>query len=214
MKKPGENSLEVASLLSPKNIDPANYFLSLTGAAAEAGLLAQGEFISMEAQIHDILADVVWMYNNGTSTSVTEELATEFIESILFTLDCFCIAEGKYGSAADNEVILDMLREKAGIKKCYEKGTAYIDMIWQQAKNTYNDIYISNPNVNSGFYKEIFNETLPRILKSYQKYFFAHHTGIDIFYPPELAKQLRKYKGILYINEYLKYVKLRLNLIQ
>jgi len=134
MAKHGENKfhtgIEAVSKINAQNIDAANYFITLLAEAADAALVSETETAYMQSQISDILADLIWQYTAGASTSVKTEVAARLVKSVISALDCFCrITSGVLGS----ERCLEMLKEKAGIKSCYAKGLEYIA---QAAGNT------------------------------------------------------------------------------
>jgi hypothetical protein len=127
-----KNNVEETSKINARNIDVANYFMTLTNEAAAAGILSEWEIEYMETQIREILSDLIWQYNNGKSTSVTTEDGARLIKSVVTILDYFCIhtvqsaQSAQQGSLAVRlEKCVEMLRGKAGIKKCYEKGGIY-----------------------------------------------------------------------------------------
>ena len=120
------NSGETKNLIAShkikiENIDVNAYFLSLTDNALAAGLLTEKDVEYMQTQIYDILSDNTWMHTNGTSTSVTSEEAKGLILAILHALDCFCMA-----NSHELDELINMLKEKAGIKKCYSKGLEFV----------------------------------------------------------------------------------------
>lgn len=114
----GENkSLSEIQKINAGNINPDAYFLSLTDNALDAGLLTDKNIEDIQYQIYDILSDNICMYTGGASSSVTSKEANELMLSVLSVLDAFCMSE-----AGDLTGLIKMLKEKAGIKKCYEKG--------------------------------------------------------------------------------------------
>ena len=122
MMKHGENNINIEQIskINAGNIDAANYFITLMNEAALLGIVSEIEMEYMQSQISDILADLIWQYNNGNSTSVKTEVAAKLVKSIISALDAFCI------STANNDKCVQMLKEKAGLKNCYAKGLEYI----------------------------------------------------------------------------------------
>lgn len=206
MKKNGENeAVESVSRINTANIDPANYFMTLVNEAGKAGILSENGIAYMQSQIYDIFADNIWMYNDGASTSVTEEIASEMLQSIIFILDCFCIVSLK---SAGNDKCVEMLIEKAGLKKCYNEGIIYAGKILHRVKTLYNEVFASKININVPLYNETMNKAVAQSIKRYDRRFFAHRRGYDIDYPAALSGELLNYKGIFYIREYLIYIRL------
>jgi len=129
MKKTGGNNIPELKLtetyaVKTEDIDVNLYFLSLTDKALEAGLLTENDIGYIQSQIFDIVSDNLWMYTNGTSTSVTSAEANELMLEILYTLDCFCMSEATNDQKLND--LIKLLKEKAGIKKCYANGLEYI----------------------------------------------------------------------------------------
>lgn len=206
MKKNGENeSIEVVSKINSDNIDPSNYFMTLVNAAAEAEMLNETVIAYMQSQIYDILADNIWMYNDGTSTSVTEEIASEMLQSIVFILDCFCLVSAQ---SENNDRCVEILSKKAGLKKCYNDGLIFAGKIANRTRTLYNEVFASKISVNVPLYNETLNKAVAQSIKRYDRRFFAHKKGYDIDYPTALSGELLNYKGILYIREYLIYIRL------
>ena len=214
MEKIGENSnIEEISKINEQNIDPANYFMTLTSEAAAVGILSEGEIAYMQSQIADIIADNIWQYNSGESTSVTNEIAADLIESIVFALDCFCISVVKSDNGGlINEKCVEMLREKAGIKNCYLKGLEYISRLVNYNKNLYNELYINKLKIGIALYNSAINKSLAIFFKNYNMRLFTHRINISepvsffFDYMPALSSEIKNYKGILYVNEYIRYL--------
>lgn len=201
MKKNGENNaIEAASKINPESIDAANYFMTLVNAAAEAEMLTESVIGDMQFQIYDILADNIWMYNDGTSTSVPEELASEMLQSIVFILDCFCIVTAQ---SEGNDKCAEMLAVKAGVKNCYNDGIIYAGRIVERTKSLYNEVFASKINIAVPLYNETLNKAVALSIKRYDRRFSAHRRGYNIDYPAALSGELLNHKGILYIREYL-----------
>ena len=130
--------------LKAEDIDVSAYFLSLTDNAFNIGLLTEKDINDMQSQIYSILSDNIWMHTNGTSTSVTSKEANGLMLAILHTLDSFCIFEINLGRKL-TDLVKDF-KEKAGIKKCYDKGLEFInktsakELAKETAENEPNDI--------------------------------------------------------------------------
>ena len=201
--KTGESEIQAAAVIDPAGIDRANYFMSLVSAAAEAGILPPGEVAAMQSQIYDVLADVIWMYNNGTSASVFSELAEEFIKSIVFALDCFCIVET--GRGLSNEQCVGLLSGGGAVRRCYERGIGYIEKLQRSAWKLYREVAAAKPDIDVALYNETLDRAIPEALRGYQRYFHAHNAGAEMFYPLAMADTL-DCKGILYIREYLRHI--------
>ena len=118
-------ALTEISEIKSENIDVKAYFLSLTDNALNADLLTEKDIDNMQSQIYSILSDSIWQYTNGTSTSVTSREAGNLLRDILHTIDFFCISETKRGKRLID--LIKILNEKAGIKKCYEKGLEFLN---------------------------------------------------------------------------------------
>ena len=203
-----ETGLEAVSKINAENIDIANYFMTLTTEAAAVNILSESEIINMQSQISDILADLIWQYNGGASTSVTTEIAADLIEGIVFALDSFCISVKSFG----NDSCVEKLREKAGIKACHDKGLKYIEQAVNQAKNLYNELYINKLNIGISLYNTAINKSLPLFFKNYNMRFFSHlinpsDPSVRLFcYRLALSSEIKNYKGILYVSEYMRYL--------
>lgn len=211
MEKHGENNQNIESIsrINAQNIDLANYFMSLTGEAVAVGILSENEVVYMQSQISDILADVIWQYNGGSSTSVTTEAAADLIESIVFALDCFCISICKDDSICSiDEKCLEMLKEKAGIKNAHQKGIKYIAQIFNDAKKIYNELYLNKLNIGISLYNATINKEFILFFKKYDTQLFSHRINPLFDYPLALSGEIKDYKGILYVHQYLKYLTL------
>jgi len=222
MAKHGENrdnelhiEIEAVPKINAQNIDYANYFMTLTSEAANAGILSESEILSMQSQIADMLADNIWQYNGGSSTSVTTEIAADLIESIVFILDCFCISAVKADdSVLSNERCIEILRAKAGVKNCYPKGSEYITQLVNYGKDLYNKLYINKLTIGIALYNSAINKSLAIFFNKYNARFFAHRINPStsstrfLEYPLALSRDIKDYKGILYVNEYMRYLML------
>lgn len=140
MKKTGGNE-EMTSLagipkIKAENIDVNAYFLSLTDQALDAGLLSDKDINDMQSQIYDIVSDNIWMYTKGTSTSVTSGEANEMVLEILYALDCFCLSVAEIPAEDKSADLINMFKEKAGIKKYYEQG---LEVIKKTGKTSYKE---------------------------------------------------------------------------
>lgn len=216
MEKHGENKdnnlyveIEKISKINAQNIDAANYFMSLVSEAVDAGITAESETVYMQSQISDILADLIWQYNAGASTSVKTQTAADLVESVIFALDFFCISAVKADdSVLSYENCVEMLREKAGIKNCYAKGLENIAPAFNHAQNLYNKLLANKLNIGIASYNAVVNKSLASVLKKYDVRFFPHKTSLPIpfDYPLALSEEINKYKGILYVNGYLRYL--------
>jgi len=117
--------------IKAENINADAYFMSLADNALDAGLLSEKDMTDIQSQIYDILSDNIWMYTNGTSTSVTSKEANNLVLAILHVLDSFCISEAGSPGININEIklvdLIKIFKEKAGIKKCYEKGLEFLN---------------------------------------------------------------------------------------
>ena len=123
----GNNNLIETPKIKSENINLNAYFLSLTDIALEAGLLTDKDMDDIQSQIFDILSDKIWMYTNGTSASVTSKEANEMTLEILYVLNCFCRTEaGEIPNEHKLPDLIKLFKEKAGIKKCYQKGLDFI----------------------------------------------------------------------------------------
>ena len=130
MKKIGGNE-EMTNLthipkIKAEDINVNAYFLSLTDRALAAGLLSDKDMDDIQAQIYAILSDNIWMHTNGTSTSVTSGVANEMVLEILYALDCFCLSAAEIPVEDKLTDLINMFKEKAGIKKYYRQGLEYI----------------------------------------------------------------------------------------
>ena len=217
MEKHGENrdsglhtetGIEAVSKINSANIDIANYFMTLTTEAAAVNILSESEIVNMQSQISDILADLIWQYNGGASTSVTTEVAADLIEGIVFALDSFCISVKSFG----NDSCVEKLREKAGIKACHDKGLKYIEQAVNPAKDLYNELYINKLNIGISSYNSAINKSLALFFKTYNMRFFSHLINPSdpsvrfLGYSLALSSEIKNYKGILYVTEYMRYL--------
>ena len=211
-----ESNIESVSKINPQNINPANFFMTLTTEAAAVGILSESEILNMQSQISDMLADIIWQYNGGASTSVTTETASDFIESVVFTLDCFCISvtggETCDISSAAYERCVEMLRGKSGIKNCHAKGAEYIPLLVNQAKDLYKDLYVNKLSTGISIYNITINKSVAVFFQKYNMRFFAHDipssNKFEKFFEYFLAlsSEIKEYKGILYVGKYLRYI--------
>ncbi|MCL1794149.1 MAG: DUF6179 domain-containing protein [Oscillospiraceae bacterium] len=123
-------SLSETHKIKAENIDASAYFLSLTANALEAGILTDKDMAEIQTQVYSILSDNIAMYTKGKSASVSSQEANRLMASVLRALDCFCISvTGPNLSAASEqklEELANLFTQKAGIKKCYEKGLAFL----------------------------------------------------------------------------------------
>ena len=202
----GNNSITERTKINPQNIDVANYFMTLTTEAVSADILSENEIIYMQSQIADILADKIWQYTRGESTSVSSETASDLIESIVFALDFFCISAVKSdGGNLANDRCVEMLREKAGIKYCYEKGLEHIAQAAYNAENLYSKLPETRLRTENTAYNVTINKSFALFFKNYDLRFFPHKSA-RFDYPLALSGEIYKYKGILYADEYLRYL--------
>lgn len=204
-----EMSVEEISKIDAQNIDVANYFMTLTTEAAAADILSEREIADMQSQISDILADLIWQYNSGSSTSVTTDIASDLIESVVFALDLFCIYTVRLdNSVLGNDRCVEILKEKAGIKSCYAKGLEYVAQVANHSPTLYNELLANKLHIGIPSYNSTINKSLAVFFKNYDARFFPHKTKVaaPFDYSLALSEEINKYKGILYVNEYLRYL--------
>ncbi|MCL2774362.1 MAG: DUF6179 domain-containing protein [Oscillospiraceae bacterium] len=175
----GENkNIENISKIDTKNIDISMYFLSLTDNALNAGLLTGRDMETMQSQIYDILSDSIWMYTNGSSTSVTSLEANELLLAVLAVLDCFCISYISETSETELDAKLieltGLLKERGGVRNCYNKGLKLIDKMLAEAKILANKTFLSKISINF----ELYIETI----------------------------HIEKFKSVLYVKRYLEFI--------
>ena len=165
--------------IKAENINADAYFMSLADNALDAGLLSEKDMTDIQSQIYDILSDNIWMYTNGTSTSVTSKEANNLVLAILHVLDSFCISEAGSPGININEIklvdLIKIFKEKAGIKKCYEKGLKILNKT--SAKEI--DVFADEINKMFAFYDKIIDEADEFANEFTDKFIYVEFTEND-----------------------------------
>lgn len=189
-----EEDLDMELIKKPcdeKALDSSIFFQRVWNGSA--GLITEKDKNAASQQLWALMHKQTRRYTMDDSSSITVEKASELYNSVSY---CIGMQLKEYGSNAAEQLrtqsaesLFDM--GQALVKKAVSEGKALLNTL----QNEFVDIK------NISYHDTVFN-ALPGFFVSYDPRFFAHETPCDIDY--QLFIGVKDFKGIEYINEYLK----------
>ncbi|MTI65360.1 MAG: hypothetical protein FH753_02030 [Firmicutes bacterium] len=189
------------SKLKRSNIKKNQYTISLLNEALRVGLLNMQEVCNIQSEIKFLLKDLIMRYTKGESTSVTIETTENLLSSIMYAIDAYT-----YSFHSLNKAIEHL--KKNDMKKIYEKGIELISLCYEETIELYKKISKNKLNVKLEAYNLTIWEAIPLFFKKYEIIFGAHNTMASIDYPLALVVDDIEFRGVFYINKYLKHFNL------
>ncbi|MDD2619653.1 MAG: DUF6179 domain-containing protein [Syntrophomonadaceae bacterium] len=180
-------------VLSKEHLDTNQYTLALLKEGYRAGLIRPSMLDSFQTELMALLAESIIQYTGGESTSLKVETAQRIMMSMLYSIDAGIKSLEQPGDAI-------ALFNTSSIKEIYAQGLKALELIFEEAKQLYNEIKENKLDVPI----EAYHMTIDGILQFFNHYdpkFNAQDTIASIDYP--LLFDEMKVQGVLYIKQYL-----------
>ncbi|MGG1246741.1 hypothetical protein K1Y82_05055 [Bacillus inaquosorum] len=172
----------------------SQYMLSLLQEGQQAGVITSQRAYQIQAEIMQILQQLIRQYTQGESTSVTTETAEGIMVSILYALDAYAL-----DFETPEEVIVNLNAES--VKDIHDKGVKLLRRYFDDAKQMYKELKKIKLDVPVDAYNLTIEESLPVFMNNYNIIFEAQNTMASIDYP--LAIDDMRLQGVFYIKQYL-----------
>ena len=148
------------SAMDPARIDKHDYTNTLAEEARRVGLLTEGEYDRIRADMLTALSDVIGYYTERQSSSLRTDTVRELSRSLLFNVDT-CLR-----AAGNHEKALSLLKERR-MTELYGKGYLINDALLREAKKLYGKVRLTR--LRDG------GEAYDRTIDRYFRYYLSHY---------------------------------------
>lgn len=189
-----ENSITSFSGFDVTKLRFADYTRSLLNESMRCGLIGEEEYAQIQVGFMNTLGEIIMLYTEGLSSSVSNELAEEFLRSLLYNIDAALIAMKDPMKAL--RALLDV-----PVFELYTEGLKVMKRHVYECTGLLVKLKRTKLRLPMKLYNKTIDKTLSSAIKSYDPKFAAHRLKYTLDYP--LAIKRSKLRGIYQIRSYI-----------
>ncbi len=171
----------------------ADYTRSLLDEAFRCGLMNESDIARVQGGFLDSLGELIRLYTEGLSSSVSNDLAEEFLKSLLYCTDAALI------SLASPTDALSHLKEST-IFEIYTDGLKVLRRHVYECTGLLVKLRRTRVNLPLKLYNDTLDKTLTKALRTYDPKFAAHRLKFTLDYPT--AAKRSRLRGIYQVRSY------------
>ncbi|WP_339184902.1 DUF6179 domain-containing protein [Oceanobacillus sp. FSL W7-1293] len=169
------------------------YTLSLLQEGQRSGIISSQKAYQIQAEMMQVLQQLILQHTQGESTSVTTETAEGIMASLLYAIDTYAF------QCKQPEEALAHFNVKS-IKDIHSQGVELLRHYFEKTKKIYQEVKKIKLDVPVDAYNMTIDESLPLFMQHYDIIFEAQNTMASIDYP--LAIDDMRIQGVFYIKQY------------